>query len=112
IDYSSVTADNFLSILRNAIYDEVPQNREEALKVALAMLMYLSRYWSVGELRLKLDIAKQFGGVNESILRIEDNVLRALRRVGLIEIVEPGVVNRVKDLPKDLVKVRLDTLFS
>ncbi|MFP3491607.1 MAG: hypothetical protein RXN86_02415 [Vulcanisaeta sp.] len=112
IDYSSVTADNFLSILRNAIYDEVPQNKEEALKVALAMLMYLSRYWSVGELRLKLDIAKQFGGVNESILRIEDNVLRALRRVGLIEIVEPGVVNRVKDLPKDLVKVRLDTLFS
>ena len=112
IDYSSVTADNFLSILRNAIYDEVSQNREEALKVALAMLMYLSRYWSVGELRLKLDIAKQFGGVNESILRIEDNVLHALRRVGLIEIVEPGVVNRVKDLPKDLVKVRLDTLFS
>lgn len=111
-DYSSMTMDSFMSILRNAIYEEIPQNREEALKVALAMLAYLSKYWSVGELRLKLDVARQFGGVDEGILRIEDDVLRILEKIGLVEIVEPGVVNRVKDLPRDFIKVRLDSLFS
>ncbi|MCG2894829.1 MAG: hypothetical protein L7H05_01180 [Vulcanisaeta sp.] len=76
------------------------------------MLAYLSKYWSVGELRLKLDVARQFGGVNEGILRIEDDVLRILEKIGLVEIVEPGVVNRIKDLPRDFIKVRLDSLFS
>ncbi|MGC9152665.1 MAG: hypothetical protein ACP5GY_02895 [Vulcanisaeta sp.] len=111
-DYSSISTDNFMTLLRNAVSEEVPQNREEAFKIAVAMLAYLSKYWSVGELRLKLDVARQFGGVNENTLRIEDGVLRALRKMGLVEVVEPGVVNRVKELPKDFIKVRLDSLFT
>jgi len=111
-DYSSISTDSFMTLLRNAVSEEVPQNREEAFKIAVAMLAYLSKYWSVGELRLKLDVARQFGGVNENTLRIEDGVLRALRKMGLVEVVEPGVVNRVKELPKDFIKVRLDSLFT
>ncbi|GAB6943564.1 hypothetical protein [Vulcanisaeta sp. JCM 14467] len=112
IDYSTVAMEDFAVMLRRAIEEELPQNREEGYKIAMTMLNYLQRYWSVGELRLKLDIAKQFGGVNENIMRIEDGVLRALRKLGIIEIVEPGVINRVRELPKDFVKVRLDSLFT
>ena len=111
-DYSTVAMEDFTVMLRRVIEEELPQNKEEGYKVAITILSYLQRYWSVGELRLKLDIAKQFGGVNENIMRIEDGVLRALRKLGIIEIVEPGVVNRVKELPKDFVKVRLDSLFT
>ncbi|WP_243678982.1 hypothetical protein [Vulcanisaeta distributa] len=111
-DYSTVAMEEFTAMLRRAVEEELPQNREEGYKVALAMLSYLQRYWSVGELRLKLDIAKQFGGVNEGIMRIEDGALRALRKLGIVEVVEPGVVNRVKELPKDFIKVRLDSLFT
>ncbi|BDR92136.1 hypothetical protein [Vulcanisaeta souniana] len=111
-DFSFTSTDSLVAALRRVIGEELPQNREDALKVAMAMLTYLYRYWSVGELRLKIDIAKQFGGINESTLRIEDSVLRALRKMGLVEVVEPGVVNRIKELPKDFVKVRLDSLFT
>ncbi|ADN50214.1 hypothetical protein [Vulcanisaeta distributa] len=111
-DYSTVAMEDFTAMLRRAIEEELPQNREEGYKVAIAMLSYLQRYWSVGELRLKLDIAKQFGGVNEGIMRIEDGVLRALRKLGIVEVVEPGVVNRIKELPRDFIKVRLDSLFT
>ncbi len=112
MDYSTVAMDEFTAILRRAINEELMQNREEGYKVAIAMLSYLQKYWSVGELRLKLDIAKQFGGVNEGIMRIEDGVLRALRKLGIVEVVEPGVVNRIKELPRDFIKVRLDSLFT
>ncbi len=111
-DYSTVAMEDFTAMLRRAIEEELPQNREEGYKVAMAMLSYLQRYWSVGELRLKLDIAKQFGGVNEGIMRIEDGVLRALRKLGIVEVMEPGVVNRIKELPRDFIKVRLDSLFT
>ncbi len=111
-DFSSASTDNLVTALRRVIDEELPQNREDAFKMAMAMLTYLYRYWSVGELRLKIDIAKQFGGVNENTLRIEDGVLRALRKMGIVEVVEPGVVNRIKELPKDFVKVRLDSLFT
>jgi len=111
-DYSTVSTNDLFSMLRNVINEEFPQNREEAFKVAVAMLSYLNKYWSVGELRLRSDIAKQFGGVNERILRVEDGVLRVLRKMGIIEIVEPGVVNRIRELPRDFVKVRLDSIFT
>ncbi|WP_243665796.1 hypothetical protein [Vulcanisaeta sp. JCM 16159] len=104
--------EDFMVMLRRVIEEELPQNREEGYKVAMAMLSYLQRYWSVGELRLKFDIAKQLGSTGENIMRIEDGVLRALRRLGIVEVVEPGVVNRVKELPKEFVKVRLDSLFT
>jgi hypothetical protein len=111
-DYSTISMEDFMTMLRRIIDEELPQNREEGYKIAMAILTYLSKYWSVGELRLKLDIAKQFGGVNENIMRIEDGVLRALRKLGIIEVVEPGVINRMRELPKDFVKVRLDSLFT
>ena len=111
-DYSTVSMEDFMAMLRRVIDEELTQNREEGYKIAIAILTYLSKYWSVGELRLKLDIAKQFGGVDENVMRIEDGVLRALRKLGIIEVVEPGVINRMKELPKDFVKVRLDSLFT
>ncbi|WP_069806489.1 hypothetical protein [Vulcanisaeta thermophila] len=113
VDVTNMEVNTFMEVLRSAINQEFIGNTDLAYKVAIAMLNYLGKYWSVGELRLKIDVAKQVvGRVDEGIVRIEDGVLRILRRMGIIEVVEPGVVNRVKELPRDFVKVRLDFILD
>ncbi len=73
----------------------------------MAMLSYLQRYWSVGELRLKLDIAKQFGGVNESIMRIEDGVLRALESSVLWRLLSLALLIGLGNYPRTLLRLGL-----
>ena len=63
---------------------------DEDLKKAL---YYLSEYWSVGEIRFKLDL-KRLG------VRDPDRVLVRLLDMGVVELTASGVVNLKVELPR------------
>lgn len=63
---------------------------DEDLKKALS---YLSEYWSVGEIRLRLDLKKL--GVQDP-----DKTLLRLLDMGVVELTSTGVVNLKVELPK------------
>ncbi len=111
VNYVSLETKDFLELLKNSLKEELGEEIDEAFKVAIEVLQYLARYWSVGELRLKQDITRKLSMDQERAFNIIDGVLKALRRMGIIEIVEPGVINRIKDLPSGIVRVRLDSLL-
>ncbi len=76
------------------------------------IMTYLSKYWSVGEIRLRLDISKMLAHKlnipEEELFEIVGKVLKVLKRVGIIEIVEPGIVNLIKrDLAISPTRVKL-----
>ncbi len=85
--------------VRNTMKVEVESNphREEILNTILA---YLSKYWSVGELRLRIDVSKmlspKLGLKEDELFETVGKILKILRRYNIIEIVEPGVVNLLR----------------
>jgi len=103
---------DLLSKLRSTLREEFA-DPNEAFNVALAVLNYIARYWSVGELRLKNDLLKQLSGqVKGDLMDTLDRVLRIFARMGIVEFAEPGVINRIADLPKDFTKLRLDFMLT
>ncbi len=70
-----------------------------------SILQYLSVNWSVGEVRLRLDLTKMLSKKlnidQETLFDVIGKALRVLRRFDIIEIVEPGIVNLLR---KDLVR--------
>jgi len=64
-------------------------------------LQYLDRYWSVGQLRFEMDMRSM--GVPDPA-----SLLRRLQAEGLVEVVEPGVVNA----NREAVRKRLSELSS
>ncbi|MHC1629035.1 MAG: PolB1-binding protein PBP2 family protein [Candidatus Nezhaarchaeales archaeon] len=66
------------------------ESLDEDLKKALS---YLSEYWSVGEIRFKLDLKRL--GVQDP-----DKVLYKLLDMGVIDLTPSGVVNLKVELPK------------
>lgn len=75
---------------------------DKALLLVKQILMYLSRYWSVGLLRLKLDVTRSLSsklGLNEEkLMDCIDRLLRIMNRLNIVEIVEPGVVNLIQKI--------------
>ncbi len=97
--------------VRNTIAVEVESNphNEEILNT---ILTYLSKYWSVGELRLRIDISKmlapKLGLKEEDIFERVGKILKILRRFNIVEIVEPGVVNLLRrDIQVEPSKIKL-----
>jgi len=97
--------------IRSAVATEVESNphNEEILNTVLT---YLSKYWSVGELRLRIDVSKmlapKIGLKEEDIFERVGKILKILRRFNVVEIVEPGVVNLLRrDLQIEPGKIRL-----
>ncbi len=97
--------------LREIVHEVIEESRGLSVdaskleQVITSILVYLSRYWSVGELRLRLDISKMLSqklGINQEVLfELVGRILKVLRRFDIVEIVEPGVVNLLK---KDVCK--------
>ncbi len=81
--------------------EEFKDKLSEAMNVLTYIINYLNKYWSVGELRLRLDCSKSLSSklkINEDeIYELAGKVLNLLKSLGYIEIVEPGVVNKIKD---------------
>ncbi len=75
-------------------------NIEGIEEILYTTIAYLSKYWSVGELRIRLDISKmlshKLGMSEEQLFEITGKVLKILRKHNIIEIVEPGIVNLIK----------------
>ena len=74
---------------------------DEDLKKALS---YLSDYWSVGEIRFKLDL-KRLG------VRDPDKVLSRLLEMNIVELTASGVVNLKVEIPKLKKKPSLSRLI-
>ncbi len=104
-----VSATDSLSlIVRNAtriLSTEYGLDENTAERIIRGILQYLSINWSVGELRLRLDLSKTLSkklNMNEDeLFEIVGRALRVLRKMDVIEIVEPGVVNLLR---RDLVQ--------
>ena len=81
--------------------EEFKDKLSEAINVLTYIINYLNRYWSVGELRLRLDCSKSLSPklrINEDeIYELTGKILNLLKNLGYIEVVEPGVVNKIKD---------------
>lgn len=63
-----------------------------SMKIIQAVGQYLNRYWSVGLLRLLEDTSK---GLDPAIIQ---KALKVFERLGFIDLIEPGVVNRRRDV--------------
>lgn len=72
-------------------------------KEFLLALQYLRRYWSVGELRFKLDM-KSLG------VKDPDLLLRRLSSEGLVRVLEPGIVNADREAVEKIVEKSADIL--
>ena len=103
--------ENLMSEVRRTVSTEVESNphNEDILNTVLA---YLSKYWSVGELRLRIDISKMMSHKlnlkEEDIFDRVGKILKILRRFNIVEIVEPGVVNLLrKDIQVSMGRIRL-----
>ncbi|MDH5816304.1 MAG: hypothetical protein QE164_05990 [Candidatus Nezhaarchaeota archaeon] len=83
--------------------EEIIEEREERPKLDIDVerldedlkraLSYLSDYWSVGEIRFKLDLKRL--GVQDP-----DKVLLKLLDMGIVELTSTGVVNLKVEIPK------------
>ncbi len=91
----------------NSIIEEVleeikgyPVDREKVEQIVTSVLAYLSRYWSVGELRLRLDLSKTLSQKlrmeQDVLFELIGRVLKVLKRFDIVEIVEPGIVNLLR----------------
>lgn len=89
-------------IVREVIEESrgLPVDESRLEQVVTSILAYLSRYWSVGELRLRLDISKMLSqklGIDQEVLfEVVGRILKVLKRFDIVEIVEPGVVNLLR----------------
>ncbi|NPA69783.1 MAG: hypothetical protein GXO26_03175 [Crenarchaeota archaeon] len=111
VSESSKESSEIMREIKNTIALEVESNphNEEILNT---ILTYLSKYWSVGELRLRMDISKmlapKLGLKEEDIFERVGKILKILRRFNVIEIVEPGVVNLLRrDIQVEPSKIKL-----
>ncbi len=95
--------DKIISLIKGEVHDV----NEDVLEIAAKMLLsYLARYWSVGELKIHIDltpaISKRTGIPAEKVSDIILKLLKVLQKINVVEIVEPGVVNVIRrDLIRD-----------
>ncbi|RLE55261.1 MAG: hypothetical protein DRJ40_08725 [Thermoprotei archaeon] len=116
---STISQDLILSEFKREGLKDV----EVVYELILRVVEYLSKYWSVGELRLKEDLWRIYAksevnkllkvlgvsveNLSESELREIvheklEKVLRILRRVGWIERKEPGIINATGNMPRGI----------
>jgi len=88
IDPSQLT----LSQLSQLVASELRISVEEATRLVSSIGQYLNRYWSVGLLRLIEDTAR---GTNPDLIQ---KLLKVLERLGFIELTNPGIVNRRRNI--------------
>ncbi|WP_291766127.1 hypothetical protein [Caldivirga sp. UBA161] len=88
IDPSQLT----LSQLSQLVASELRISVEEATRLVSSIGQYLNRYWSVGLLRLIEDTAR---GTNPDLIQ---RLLKVLERLGFIELTNPGIVNRRRNI--------------
>jgi len=93
-----------LSQLAQLLSSELKINQEDAVKVLSSIGQYLNRYWSVGLIRLMEDAAK---GLNPDLVQ---RVLKVLERLGFIEIVNPGIINRRRDVKFPVSETKISDL--
>ena len=90
-------------VIRSAVSiltSEYGLDEKIAETIVRSILQYLGVNWSVGELRLRLDLSKMLSRKldldQETLFETIGRVLRVLRRLDVIEIVEPGIVNLLR----------------
>ncbi|ABW01944.1 hypothetical protein [Caldivirga maquilingensis] len=88
IDPSQLT----LSQLSQLVASELRISTEEATRLISSIGQYLNRYWSVGLLRLIEDTVR---GSNPDLIQ---RLLKVLERLGFIELTNPGIVNRRRNI--------------
>ncbi|MGC9135486.1 hypothetical protein [Caldivirga sp.] len=88
IDPSQLT----LSQLSQLVASELRISVEEATRLVSSIGQYLNRYWSVGLIRLIEDTAR---GINPDLVQ---RALKVLERLGFLELANPGIVNRRKNI--------------
>ena len=72
----------------------------------MAIIQYLNKYWSVGRIRLIDDVHHITGIPRDALSRILDS----MGKQGLVEIVEPGVVNKTDKTP--VIGIKLSELLN
>jgi hypothetical protein len=93
-----------LSQLAQLISSELKIKQEDAVKMLSSIGQYLNRYWSVGLIRLMEDAAK---GFNPDLVQ---RMLKILERLGFIEIINPGIVNRRRDVKFPVSETKISDL--
>jgi len=81
-------------------------NESDVERGVMAIIQYLNKYWSVGRIRLIDDVHHITGIPRDALSRILD----AMGKQGLVEIVEPGVVNKTDKTP--VIGIKLSELLN
>lgn len=88
VNPTQLTLDQLAQILSS----ELKVSTDDAVKLLTSVGQYLNRYWSVGLIRLIEDTAR---GMDPDLVQ---RALKVLERLGFIELINPGVVNRKRDV--------------
>lgn len=88
VNPTQLTLDQLAQILSS----ELKISTGDAVKLLTSVGQYLNRYWSVGLIRLIEDAAR---GMDPDLVQ---RALKVLERLGFIELINPGVVNRKRDV--------------
>ncbi len=93
-----------LNQLSQLIASELKISVDEATKLISSIGQYLNRYWSVGLIRLIEDAAK---GTNPDLIQ---RLLKLLERLGFIELANPGIVNRKRNIKFPVADAKISDL--